>query len=88
MRILVIGATGTIGQAIVRQLEPEHEVLPASRHSHPLAVDMTNSATVQELLQQIQPLDAIICPAGETRLKPLATLTDEVQFCVQNKLLG
>ena len=31
MRILLIGATGTIGSAVVAKLAPRHEIVPVSR---------------------------------------------------------
>ncbi|PYO62593.1 MAG: short chain dehydrogenase, partial [Gemmatimonadetes bacterium] len=40
MRILLIGATGTIGKAIAATLGRRHEVLLASRQQAPLHVDI------------------------------------------------
>jgi NAD(P)-dependent dehydrogenase (short-subunit alcohol dehydrogenase family) len=40
VRILVIGATGIIGRAVVRALTAQHEVVEASHHKAPERVDL------------------------------------------------
>jgi uncharacterized protein YbjT (DUF2867 family) len=39
MKILVIGATGTIGKVVVSELSARHEILQAGRSSAPLRAD-------------------------------------------------
>ncbi len=53
MRILLIGATGTLGQAIAAAVAGQHEVLAASRSRSPYSVDITNPASLQALLAQV-----------------------------------
>ncbi|AGF51005.1 aklaviketone reductase [Synechocystis sp. PCC 6803] len=89
MRILIIGATGTIGKAIVTSLQGKHEVLQASRQGSHFSVDLTDPASIQALIEQVGVLNAIVSAAGETRLKPLAGLTDQdFEFCIGSKLMG
>jgi len=33
MKIIVIGATGTIGRAVVEALDPRHEIIQVGKHS-------------------------------------------------------
>jgi NAD(P)-dependent dehydrogenase (short-subunit alcohol dehydrogenase family) len=88
MRILVVGATGTIGRAVVRALEPGHEILAASRHA-PLAVDITIPDSIRSMLAAAGPVDAIICAAGDAAFRPLAQLTDgDLELSLRNKLMG
>src|SRR5690349_16353305 len=49
MRILLIGATGTIGKAIAAALGRRHEVLLASRQQAPLHVDIADPASIRGL---------------------------------------
>jgi NAD(P)-dependent dehydrogenase (short-subunit alcohol dehydrogenase family) len=89
MRILVIGATGTIGKPIVHALAGRHEVLSASRRSTPLKVDIADRASIAALFEVIGRVDAIVCAAGEARFRPLANLTDEdFNLSLRSKLLG
>ena len=89
MKILVIGATGTIGSAVVAALEDKgHEVVRASRNG-PVAVDMTDPASVEAALTSVRDLDAVVCCAASGRLTPLASASDEdFTAGLHGKLLG
>ena len=89
MRILLIGATGTIGKAILEALPPQHEVLAASQTKSPLQVDLSEPESIRSLLAALPSLDAIISAAGAARFKPLLSLTDEdFAFSLNSKLMG
>ena len=89
MRILLIGATGTIGKAIAAALSRRHEVLLASRQQAPLHVDMADPASIRSLYAQVGKVGAVISAAGQARFKPLDELSDaDFRFSLDNKLLG
>ena len=89
MRILVVGATGTIGRAVVTALSDTNEIVPASRRSTPITVDLANAESVRAMYGSTGELDAVVCAAGEAKFAPLAKLTDEdFRFCLDNKLMG
>jgi NAD(P)-dependent dehydrogenase (short-subunit alcohol dehydrogenase family) len=88
MRVIVIGATGTIGKAVVQALTPRHDVVPVSRHGeHRVNIDDPNSIT--QMYRALGRVEAVICAAGEAKFAPLAQLTDEdFALSVRSKLLG
>jgi NAD(P)-dependent dehydrogenase (short-subunit alcohol dehydrogenase family) len=87
MKIIVIGATGTIGAAVVRALRPRHEVVEASRKG-PHKVDIQNAPSIATLLDAERP-DAVISCAGGAAWKPLAELTDaDFESSLHDKLMG
>jgi NAD(P)-dependent dehydrogenase (short-subunit alcohol dehydrogenase family) len=89
MRILIVGATGTIGKAIADTLGSRHDLLLASHSKAPLTVDIANLDSVQALYRKAGRLDAVISAAGQARFKPFAQLTDEdFAFSLANKLMG
>ncbi|WP_257457747.1 short chain dehydrogenase [Archangium lipolyticum] len=89
MRILVIGATGTIGQAVVQALKGRHEVLEAARSRGTHQVDITSKDSLLKLFRSVGPVDAIISATGSAAFKPLTQLGDEdFQFSLGNKLMG
>lgn len=89
MRILVIGATGTIGQAIVATLQHRHELVLVSRHKAHEQVDLASPDSIRALFQRVGRVDAVISAAGNAAWKPLAELTDEdFAFSLGNKLMG
>ena len=88
MKIIVIGATGTIGKAVVAALSPRHEVISASRNG-PHKADIQDSASLEALLKSVGPVDAIISAAGGAAYKPLADLTPaDFQMSFDYKLMG
>jgi NAD(P)-dependent dehydrogenase (short-subunit alcohol dehydrogenase family) len=89
VKILVIGATGTIGQAVVNELAPRHEILHAGRSRAPLRVDITSEASLRELFGSVGKIDAIVCAAGNAHFGPLQTMTaDQFKIGLDDKLLG
>jgi NAD(P)-dependent dehydrogenase (short-subunit alcohol dehydrogenase family) len=89
MKIVIIGASGTIGQAVVRALSARHQIVPVT-HSHgDYRVDMASRESVQQLFEAVTPFDAVVSAAGQARFGPLDTLTDsDFQFSMANKLMG
>jgi NAD(P)-dependent dehydrogenase (short-subunit alcohol dehydrogenase family) len=89
MRIIVIGATGTIGKEVVEALEGRHEIVRVGQHSGEHQVDIASRESIERLFQATGPFDALISAAGQTRFNPLEKLSDEdFQFCLANKLMG
>lgn len=89
MKILLVGASGTIGQAVAHNLGQRHELITAGRRSGQHHVDLTQDASVEALLEAVGKVDAIVSAAGNLHFGPLAEMT-AAQFNVglQDKLLG
>ncbi len=89
MRILMIGAAGTIGRAVADDLAQRHEVLRAGRSSGELRVDLEDFASVRQLFADAGELDAVAIAAGQLHLGALAQTTPE-QFMLglRSKLMG
>jgi len=89
MRVLVVGASGTIGQAIVRALTLGNEVVRASRSRSEVKVDITEPDSIQRMYRDVGPVDAVVSAAGEGKFGPLEVLTDEdFRFTLDSKLMG
>jgi NAD(P)-dependent dehydrogenase (short-subunit alcohol dehydrogenase family) len=89
MRILLVGATGTIGRAVAASLRPRHDVVEASRHKARYHVDVADPDSVRSLYEDVGHVDAVVCAAGQAAWKPLADLTDgDFSFSLRNKLMG
>jgi len=89
MKVLVVGATGTIGSAVAAALSARHEVIPASHTKSAHKVDLADPESIRKMYQEVGRVDAVICAAGEAKFAPLASLTeDDFQFCLSNKLMG
>ena len=90
MRVLVIGGSGTIGEAVVDALRGGgHEVLSAHRSSGGLRVDITSADSIREMFRQAGRVDAVVSAAGGGAWKPLAQLTDDdFELSLHYKLMG
>src|SRR5688500_251064 len=89
MRILLIGASGTIGRAIDQALSAEHDVVRASHSNAEHQVDITDPESLRALYKRVGRVDAIVNAAGTAAWKPLAQLTDaDWQFSFGHKLMG
>jgi NAD(P)-dependent dehydrogenase (short-subunit alcohol dehydrogenase family) len=89
MKILVIGGTGTLGKAVIREFGAEHEIITAGKTRGDFQVDITDENSVKALFKSTGKVDAIIATTGNLHFGPLTEMTAE-QFNtgLQNKLLG
>ncbi len=89
MRILLVGATGTIGSAVAAALEDVHEVVRASRTRCALTVDLASRESIARLFDNVGRVDAVVCAAGRNAYAPLAQLTDaDFAIGISDKLMG
>ncbi|MBD9537355.1 short chain dehydrogenase [Stenotrophomonas sp. MH1] len=88
-KILLVGASGTLGKAVAAHLRQRHEVITASRSDAAHPVDLGDEQSVSALLQAVGPLDAIVSTTGNVHFGPLTQMT-AAQFNqgLQDKLLG
>lgn len=91
MKVLVIGASGTVGKAILDKITSEgHEVMAVSRKTSP-GVDIGDSAGLQKFLAEIDPVDHIVCTGGGVHMKgeTIEELTDDqILLGLHSKLMG
>ncbi len=89
MRVIVIGATGTIGRAIVRTIGSRHEVVPVSFSKSEIKVDISDQASIMKMYQTAGRVDAVICAAGLAKFGPLHSLSDaDFALGLNSKLMG
>lgn len=89
MKVIVIGASGTIGQAVAQRLTARHEVIEVGSKSGALQADMTKQASLHALFDRTGRFDAVIVTAGAVHFGPLDGMTPE-HFAIglQSKLMG
>jgi NAD(P)-dependent dehydrogenase (short-subunit alcohol dehydrogenase family) len=91
VKVVVIGASGVIGSAVVAALSAStagHEVVAVSRSSSP-SVDLGSPASVAALFEAVGGLDAVVCCAANTPLGDFTAQSDaDFERTVTPKLLG
>jgi NAD(P)-dependent dehydrogenase (short-subunit alcohol dehydrogenase family) len=88
-RVLLVGASGTLGRAVAGELAARHDLLGAGRNSGELRLDLTNSDSIRAALAQAGPLDAVVCAAGNVHFAPLLQIgAAGWQVGLDDKLMG
>jgi len=89
MRIFLVGANGTIGGAVARELAQRHEVITAGRSSGDIRLDLADPASHAPAMAQAGKLDAVVSTAGNVHFGALAEMTEELWgIGLRDKLMG
>ncbi len=89
MKILLIGANGTVGSAVDKELAQRHEVIRIGRSSGDFQVDISDSASIRALFEKTGKFDALVCAAGNVTFAPLAEMSSQsFALGLQDKLMG
>jgi NAD(P)-dependent dehydrogenase (short-subunit alcohol dehydrogenase family) len=89
VKILVVGAGGTIGKAVAAELGARHEIVTAGRSSGHVRVNIADLQSLRAMYERVGSVDAVACAAGNVHFGPLDAMTPE-QFDVglRDKLMG
>jgi NAD(P)-dependent dehydrogenase (short-subunit alcohol dehydrogenase family) len=89
MKMIIIGASGTMGTYLSKSFEKEHEVIRADRNSSEVQVDITSPELIEDMYKKVGPFDALICTAGPTYVGPWKGLSDKTfRNGVEGKMMG
>lgn len=89
MKVIIIGATGTIGRAVVQAIGNRHEVIPVSFSKSAIKVDIADKTSITKMFVTTGRVDAVISAAGLAKFGPMNSLTDaDFALCLDNKLMG
>lgn len=89
MKVLVVGATGTIGKLVIKELASGNEIIEASKNRGKHKVDTTSEESIRQLFKSVGKVDAIVAVAGGVHFGPLKDMTaDQFKIGLHDKLLG
>ncbi|MBC8051904.1 MAG: short chain dehydrogenase [Sphingobacteriaceae bacterium] len=89
MKIIIVGASGTMGKHLTSAFEKEHEIIKAGSKSGDIQVDITSTNSIENMYKQAGAFDALISTAGPTYVGPWKSLTDkEFRKGVEGKMMG
>jgi hypothetical protein len=89
MKIVLIGAAGTLGSAVDKALNARHEIVRVGHKSGDFQVDITDPASIEQLFPKVGVFDAVVSTTGDVHFGPLAEITqDKFQIGLRSKLMG
>lgn len=89
MKIMIVGATGTIGKAVAALLERDHDIVRVGYRDGDYQVDLGSKQSIEGLFDAVGPVDAVISTAGLAGFAPFAELDDDAfDLALGNKLMG
>jgi NAD(P)-dependent dehydrogenase (short-subunit alcohol dehydrogenase family) len=89
MRVMIVGAAGTIGRAVAAELAPRHAVVAAGRSSGDVRIDILDVKSIHAAFQKAGQLDALVSVAGHVKFAPFAEMqASDYDVGLRDKLMG
>ena len=89
MKIIIVGATGTLGKKVSDAFAQKHEVIRVGNTRGDVQVDITNETSIKAMFEKIGPFDALISTSGKGPFAPIKQMTGEIfKKGLLDKLLG
>ena len=89
MKIIIVGATGTMGTYLSTAFENENEIIRAASKGGDFQLDITSPEAIEKFFEAVGPFDALISTAGPTFVGPWKKLKDETfRKGVEGKMMG
>ncbi len=89
MKMIIVGASGTMGKYLTEAFKKEHEVITAATEGCDIPVDITSTESIEKMFKAAGPFDALISTAGPTFVGPWKKLNDTTfRQGVEGKMMG
>lgn len=89
MKIIIVGATGTIGKVLTAELRKRHEVVAAASKSGDMKVDIESATSIRDMFSKVGKFDALVSTTGKAAFAPLDKLTeDDFYKGIRSKMMG
>ena len=75
MKIVIVGASGTVGSAVSELLAKDHQVIRVGHSRGDATVDMRDPASIKALFAKLGQFDALIVASGSVAFNGLTEMT-------------
>jgi NAD(P)-dependent dehydrogenase (short-subunit alcohol dehydrogenase family) len=75
VKIIVIGASGAVGNTAVKALSGRHEVVTAGKTSGEVRVDLEDIESIRSMYERVGKIDALISAVGHGHFGPVDGMT-------------
>ncbi|MAZ40075.1 MAG: hypothetical protein CMF49_08130 [Legionellales bacterium] len=88
MKIIIIGGTGTIGQAVIEELSTRHEIICVGKNRGDIQVNIADLAFIQAMYAQVKSFDAVVLTTGKVHFANLKRMqAKDYAIGLNNKLM-
>jgi NAD(P)-dependent dehydrogenase (short-subunit alcohol dehydrogenase family) len=89
MKVIVVGGTGTLGKAVVKELSPRHDIVTAGKSRGDLQVDITSTASIRAMFEQVGRFDALVSTTGSVHFGAFEEMDERLyDIGIRSKLMG
>jgi len=89
MKIVLVGAGGTMGSYLSDAFEKDNEVIRVDRSKGDIRVDITSTESIEKMYKAVGAFDALVCTAGPSFVGPWKKLNDATfRNGVEGKMMG
>ncbi|BBB61879.1 short chain dehydrogenase [Undibacterium sp. KW1] len=89
MKLIIIGANGTVGSAISNELGARHELIRVGKSSGDIQLDISSSEQIQALFAHTGKVDGVVVAAGHVHFAPLGEIEEQhYHIGLNSKLMG
>lgn len=89
MKIILIGASGDVGEAALAELSQRHDVVRVGRNTGDVHADITDPSSIEAMYDEVGAFDALVSATGSVHFVPLAEhTTASLTMGLENKVMG
>ncbi|MEM6889540.1 MAG: short chain dehydrogenase [Pseudomonadota bacterium] len=89
MKIILVGASGDVGQAAFAELSQRHHVVCVGRKSGDVRADISDCGAIEAMYEKVGAFDALVSAAGDIHFAPLAEQTNaSLKVGLESKVMG
>lgn len=89
MKIIVIGGTGLIGAAVMKEMSSRHEMICVGHQSGQYTVDIEKTDSIKSMYDKIGAVDAVVMATGKVTFLNFSEMTAEkYSVGLNSKLMG
>ena len=89
MKIILVGASGDVGQAAHAELSKRHQVIRVGRSTGDVTVDIAERPSIEAMYNKVGAFDALVSAAGDVHFAPLVEHTESTfRLGLDQKTMG
>jgi NAD(P)-dependent dehydrogenase (short-subunit alcohol dehydrogenase family) len=88
MKIVIVGAAGSVGKTAVEAFSGRHEIISVGRTSGDVHMDIEDIESIRGMYQQVGKVDAVVSAVGHVHFGPVHEMTGgQFMDSIQGKVL-